>query len=154
MPDNEFWLHINTYDPYSGKGIPTVNVWTSKLAFPAPCKARRSLISHYTYGTHEARRFLGRKHFDGARRKYPAGLPKGTTRWRKQTYESADDAKEGGKEEKKIKIGKWMTVSSVLGCKCKVSSHFFPWMTAIGAKTTENDDSDDKLDEEPEKAEE
>jgi hypothetical protein len=111
MPDDDFWLHVmNTYDPYSGKGIPTVYVRTSELLFLHPAKPGHQSAIALTVPT--KRGFWTGLSFDGTRHKYPTELPKGATRKRKQTDELPDGAKDGGNEKKKIKIGKCMPVSS------------------------------------------
>lgn len=104
MPDDDFWQHVmNTYDPYSGKGIPTVFIRTSELLFLYPANTEHQSSIALTVPT--KRGFWTGLSFDGVRGKYPKELPKGATRKRKQIDESSDAAKEGGNEKKKVKIG-------------------------------------------------
>jgi hypothetical protein len=102
MPDDDFWHHVmNMYDPYNGKGIPTVYVRTSDILFLHPVKPEHQ--SSIALAVPSKRGFWTGLAFDGKRAKYPEDLPKAMSRKRKQPDEPTP--KEGGGDKKKGKKG-------------------------------------------------
>ncbi len=103
MPDDDFWHHVmNMYDPYNGKGIPTVYIRTSDILFLHPVKPEHQ--SSIALTVPSKRGFWTGLAFDGKRAKYPEELPKAMSRKRKQPDEPTP--KEGG-DKKKGKKGTW-----------------------------------------------
>jgi hypothetical protein len=102
MPDDDFWHHVmNVYDPYNGKGIPTIYIQTNPdIMFLHPIKVERQSSIHLSIVN--KRGFWTGLIFDGVRTDYPADLPKTVTRKRKPVEESPHDV---GPEKKKVKSG-------------------------------------------------
>jgi hypothetical protein len=135
MPDDDFWHHVmNVYDPYNGRGIPTVYIHTSpEVMFLHPIKTERQ--SSIYLSIVNKRGFWTGLIFDGVRAGYPVDLPKTVTRKRKPIEDSSHEA---GPEKKKVKPGELSSFQNMVKAQ-RSNAHTFIVVSDANTEATEEE---------------